>query len=87
MLDLRLLNSKCGIIVDMCTRKKKSQARAEGVKTISVRNIKKQEQGVPVGQPFAIWARARNPIADGYYKYILYIYIYIYVCVCVCVCA
>ena len=40
----------------MCTRKKKlnSQARAEKVKTIGVRNIKKQEQGVPVGQPIPI---------------------------------
>ena len=35
--------------------------RVEGVKTIAVRNIKKQEQVVPVGQPI----HARNPIADG----------------------
>ena len=56
MLDLRLRNSKCGITVHICMRKKKfnSQARAEGVKIIGVRNIKKQELGVPVGQPIPI---------------------------------
>ena len=44
---------------------KNSQARAEGVKTLGIRNIKKKVQGVPVGQPIPIWAHARNPTADG----------------------
>ena len=67
MLDMRLQNSKCGITVHMCTLEKKlnSQARAKGVKTIGVRNIKKQEQAVPVSQPIPIWAHARIPIAEG----------------------
>ena len=55
MLDLRLQNKKREISVHMCTKKKKkkkkknlnSRARARRVKTIGVRNIKKQEQGVP----------------------------------------
>ena len=36
MVDLRLLNNKCGITVHSCTRKKKLnfQARAEGIKTV-----------------------------------------------------
>ena len=46
-------------------KKFNSQARAEVVKTIVVRNIKKQEQGIPVGQPIPVWAHARNPLADG----------------------
>ena len=41
-----------------------SRARADVVKTIDVRNIKKQEQRVPVDQPILIWSHARNPIAD-----------------------
>ena len=45
--------------------KKNSQVRAEEVKTICVRNIKKQEQGISVGQPILIRAHTRNPIADG----------------------
>ena len=35
-------------------KKLNSQARAEGVKKQGVRNIKKQEQGVPVSQPIPI---------------------------------
>ena len=55
MLDLRLQNSKGGITVHMCTKKKKnSLASAKGVKTIGVRNIKKQEQDVPLGQHIPI---------------------------------
>ena len=41
----------------MCTKQKKkksSQACEKGAKRIGVRNIKKQEQGVPVGQPIPI---------------------------------
>ena len=53
----------------MCTMKKEkklnSQAKAVGVKSISVRNIKKQEQGVSVCQPIPIWAQVNNPISDG----------------------
>ena len=39
--------------------------RAEEVKTIGVRNIKKQEQGISVGQPIPIWAHVGNPVEDG----------------------
>ena len=46
-------------------KKSKFSVRAEGVKTIGVRNIKKQEQDVSVGQHIPISAHARNPIADG----------------------
>ena len=37
----------------MCMREKKIKFSGEGwgVKTIGIRNIKKQEQGVPVNQP------------------------------------
>ena len=48
--------------------------RAKGVKTIGVKNIKKQEQAVPVNQPILICAHV--------YIYIyvwVYIYIYIYI--------
>ena len=51
MLDLRLQNSKCGITVHMYTRRKKLNSQA---RTIGVRNMKKQEPGVPVGQPIPI---------------------------------
>ena len=71
MLDFRLWSNKCEITVHMCTRKKKinSQARAEGVKTIGVRNIKKQEQEYK-NNPYPLSSDA---------DWILLIYIYIYI--------
>ena len=42
MLYLKLQDSKRGITVHMW-KKKNSHARAEGVKTVGVRNIKEQE--------------------------------------------
>ena len=59
MLDLTLRNNKFGIWW------KKIEFSGDGIKTIVVRNIKKQEQGVSVGQPILIWAHARIPVAYG----------------------
>ena len=57
MLFSKLQNSKCGVIVRMWKNKKlNSQARAEGVKILGVRSIKKQEWGFSVGQPILIYA-------------------------------
>ena len=64
MLFSRLKNSKCGITVRIKKIKNKkinnknslnSQARAEGVKILGVRSIKKQEWGFSVGQPILIY--------------------------------
>ena len=38
------------------------------LETIGVRNIKKREQGVPVGQPIPIWAHAKNTLQMGFFK-------------------
>ena len=44
---------------------KSLQARAEGVKILGVRNIKKHEWGFSVGQPILICAYVENLVAGG----------------------
>ena len=44
--------------------------KAEGIKTVGVRKIKKQERSISVGKPILIWAHSHRFI--WYSSYILY---------------
>ena len=57
----------------VCEQKKKkknlnSQARAEGVKILGVRSIKRQVWGFSVGQPILIYAFVGGLVAGGFSK-------------------
>ena len=47
----------------ICEKKINSLARAEGIKILGVRNIKKQEWGFSVGQPILIYELVSGPVA------------------------